>query len=151
MASLRPLTAQEYPALVENLHRTYVTDMVEAGVAADAAEDKWQRDRERLLGAGEPVEGMYALVDGDEAVGHLWIAERPGDLGPSLFVWSVAVDEDRRGRGYGREAMRLAEEEAQARGLAAVELNVFGGNDVAHGLYRSMGYRDVAVVMRKGV
>ena len=50
-----------------------------------------------------------------------------------------------RGRGLGRRAMELAEEEANRRGLARIELNVFGGNEVARGLYRSLGYAEVAV------
>jgi ribosomal protein S18 acetylase RimI-like enzyme len=47
--------------------------------------------------------------------------------------------------------MLLAESEARARGPALVGLNVFGGNEVARGLYRSLGYDEVAVMMRKDV
>jgi ribosomal protein S18 acetylase RimI-like enzyme len=45
--------------------------------------------------------------------------------------------------------MLLAEDEARARGLGRVELNVFGGNEVARDLYRSLGYRESAVQMAK--
>jgi ribosomal protein S18 acetylase RimI-like enzyme len=43
----------------------------------------------------------------------------------------------------------LAEDEARRRGLPRMGLNVFGGNDGARRLYRSLGYGEVAVVMRK--
>jgi ribosomal protein S18 acetylase RimI-like enzyme len=45
--------------------------------------------------------------------------------------------------------MRLAEDEARGRGIDRIELNVFGGNDVARGLYRSLGYVETAAQMRK--
>jgi ribosomal protein S18 acetylase RimI-like enzyme len=45
--------------------------------------------------------------------------------------------------------MQFAEEEAKRRGLSKIELNVFGGNDVARGLYRSLGYHETAVYMVK--
>jgi ribosomal protein S18 acetylase RimI-like enzyme len=60
---------------------------------------------------------------------------------------AVFVIED--GRGLGRRAMEFAEEEARRRRLARVVLNVFGGNEAARGLYRSLGYREVAVWMAK--
>ena len=45
--------------------------------------------------------------------------------------------------------IELFEAEVRARGLPRIELNVFGGNAVARGLYRSLGYDEVAVVMEK--
>jgi ribosomal protein S18 acetylase RimI-like enzyme len=45
--------------------------------------------------------------------------------------------------------MELLEEEVRARGLRRIELNVFGGNEVARGLYRSLGYAERAVAMDK--
>jgi ribosomal protein S18 acetylase RimI-like enzyme len=45
--------------------------------------------------------------------------------------------------------MLLAEEEARVRGLNRIELNVFGGNDVARGLYRSLGYVETSAQMAK--
>jgi ribosomal protein S18 acetylase RimI-like enzyme len=45
--------------------------------------------------------------------------------------------------------MLLAEGEARRRGLSRVALNVFGGNEVARNLYRSLGYEETAVTMRK--
>jgi RimJ/RimL family protein N-acetyltransferase len=41
------------------------------------------------------------------------------------------------------------EDEARARGVHRIELHVFGGNDVARGLYRSLGYVETSVLMGK--
>jgi ribosomal protein S18 acetylase RimI-like enzyme len=45
--------------------------------------------------------------------------------------------------------MLYAEEEARRRGLSSISLNVFGGNEAARTLYRSLGYEELAVLMRK--
>jgi ribosomal protein S18 acetylase RimI-like enzyme len=66
-------------------------------------------------------------------------------------VFNVQVDEQHRGRGFARAAMEFAEQEAQRRGLSHVALNVFGGNEQARGLYRSLGYSEDSLSMSKAV
>jgi ribosomal protein S18 acetylase RimI-like enzyme len=91
------------------------------------------------------------VVEADgEPVGELWLAERP-DMSqrPCLFVYDVHIEDAQQGRGYGKAAMLLAEDEARRRGLDRVALNVFGRNELARGLYRSLGYDENAVAMSK--
>ena len=45
--------------------------------------------------------------------------------------------------------MAFAEDEARRRGHDLVALNVFGGNTIARGLYRSLGYQENFVGMSK--
>ena len=45
--------------------------------------------------------------------------------------------------------MLALEDDVRARGLDRIELNVFGGNTVARGLYGSLGYTDTFVSMGK--
>ena len=45
--------------------------------------------------------------------------------------------------------MLAFEERARELGAEKVTLNVFGGNDVARSLYRSLGYVEESVHMRK--
>jgi ribosomal protein S18 acetylase RimI-like enzyme len=59
------------------------------------------------------------------------------------------VGEAFRGRGYGRAAMQLAEEEARRHGLRRLGLNVFGHNPVASSLYTSLGYEVTSQYMTK--
>jgi ribosomal protein S18 acetylase RimI-like enzyme len=66
-----------------------------------------------------------------------------------LYIYNIEIDEPQRGHGYGRTAMLLAEAEARSRGIDRVELNVFGGNDVARNLYRSLGYVETSIQMGK--
>jgi ribosomal protein S18 acetylase RimI-like enzyme len=77
-----------------------------------------------------------------------WLAERHRDRSIA-FVYDIEIDPAFRGSGLGRAAMLLLEDEAKRLGLAEIRLNVFGGNDVARSLYRSLGYDEFAIGMRK--
>jgi ribosomal protein S18 acetylase RimI-like enzyme len=92
---------------------------------------------------------MFVLEHDDEAVGRLWLAEREIDGRRAMFIFDIHVDAGFRGRGFGRAAMQFVEREALARDIHRVELNVFGGNAVARGLYRSLGYVERSVRMAK--
>ena len=152
-ATVRPMTEAEYQRWLPGAKAGYADDMVRSGVDAETARAKAEHDFPALLPDGIVSEGhlLYTVEDDGDAVGVLWLAEREGDLGRSLFVYDVQIDESHRGRGLGKETMRFAEEEARRRGLSFVSLNVFGGNDVARNLYRSLGYEETAVYMMKRV
>ncbi|MDJ0343598.1 GNAT family N-acetyltransferase [Streptomyces sp. H10-C2] len=60
------------------------------------------------------------------------------------FGFSLEIDAEHRGRGYGRAAMAVGERATVEAGDSALMFNVFGGNDVAMNLYTSAGYRVVA-------
>jgi GNAT superfamily N-acetyltransferase len=146
--SLRRLTADEIEALAPEIERGYAADIERnGGLSAAAARQKAAEDTPRVLADSNNV--LYALEDDGERVGHLWVGEREVQGRRFFWLWDVFVDEVHRGRGLGRLAMQLAEEEARRRGIARVELNVFGGNVVARSLYRSLGYDEVSVWMGK--
>jgi ribosomal protein S18 acetylase RimI-like enzyme len=149
---LRPLREAEFE---DWLHRTrdgYVRDMVVNGGFPEAeAREKARNDFATLLRDGLATEGhaVFALEDDSsgERVGNLWLAERRD----ALTVFDVHVEERLRGRGYGRGAMLLAEDEARRRGLQRIDLNVFARNEVARSLYRSLGYQERSVFMSKAL
>jgi GNAT superfamily N-acetyltransferase len=151
---LRPIREDEFDAWLPRVRDGYARDMAEnGGLALDRATKTSAEQVEALFPGGRPSDEQLVLVieaDG-EPVGNLWLAERRDGLVPCLFVYELYVDEAHRGHGYGRAAMVFAEEEARRRGLERVSLNVFGGNAVARGLYRSLGYAENAVSMSKSV
>jgi ribosomal protein S18 acetylase RimI-like enzyme len=117
----------------------------------DEATAKAARDYPGLFPGGRPLPDHFVFVvedDSGRAVGHVFYAVRPPGS-RNAWLYYIEIAEESRGRGYGREAMRLFEEDALARGLTTVGLNVFGGNEPARSLYRSLGYREVAVDMTK--
>src|SRR5439155_19062400 len=103
-------------------------------------------------GLSSPGVSVYGIEDAaGRPVGRLMLGERDANGRRVMFVYDVVVDDAFRGRGFGRAAMRFAEEEARRRGLGRIELNVFGRNEVARSLYRSLGYEEFAVGMGKDV
>lgn len=146
---LRELHDDELPEWLDTARRFYVGDLVRhAGMTSAEAEEKARRDHEALFPDGRPKEGqhLFALEDDrGEAIGRLFFATRPG----GVWLYEIELDERFRGRGLGREAMLAFEERARELGAEKVTLNVFGGNDVARSLYRSLGYVEESVHMRK--
>jgi ribosomal protein S18 acetylase RimI-like enzyme len=149
---LRPITAEEFPAFVAVSKAGYAEGIeIHGGQTHEAAHQKAEADFPAVLSLGPATPGHFIFVveANGEPVGRLWLAEREMAGGRVLYVYDVSIDPQQQGRGYGRAAMRLAEDEARARGIDRIELNVFGGNDVARGLYRSMGYVETSAQMRK--
>jgi ribosomal protein S18 acetylase RimI-like enzyme len=142
-ASWLPRTRQAYAA---NIART-------SRLSAEQALAKVGSETEALFPRGRPsAEQSVFVIEADgEPVGQLWVAERGDETGRYLWVYLVHVEEKHRGRGYGRAAMTLAEEEARRRGLDLVGLNVFSANTVARDLYQSLGYEEIDIQMRKQI
>jgi GNAT superfamily N-acetyltransferase len=59
------------------------------------------------------------------------------------------IEEEHRGKGYGRAAMLAAEQVVQAAGMTHIALNVFGFNTTARAMYDSLRYRVVSTQMTK--
>lgn len=152
--SLRPMSDEEFATWLPEMRQSYANDIeANGGASKEDAERKALVDTERLFPDGQPsAEQLVLVIEAEgEIVGDLWLAEMDTSQGRSLWIYDIRVDEACRGRGYGRQAMLFAEEEARRRGLRRVALNVFGGNEPARNLYRSLGYVENAVAMSKRV
>ena len=151
-ASLRPMRPDEFPTFLEASKRSYAEGIATQGDRTiDFARQKSEEDHAAVLpnGLDTPGHAIFVIEAGGDRVGLLWLAEREMGGRRVYFVYDVEIDEQHRGKGYGRAAMLLAEDEARRRGLTRIELNVFGGNAVARGLYRSLGYIETSAQMAK--
>jgi len=149
---LRPIAAAEFPAFVTASKAGYSEGIeLHGGQTHEAAMQKAEADFAAVLPMGleTPGHSIFIVESDGAAVGRLWLAEREMAGRKVLYVYDVSIHPEHQGLGYGRAAMRLAEDEARRRGIDHIELNVFGGNDVARGLYRSLGYVETAAQMRK--
>jgi ribosomal protein S18 acetylase RimI-like enzyme len=147
--TLRPLREDEFDAWnAAHTHR-YADGMVEfAGLTREAAERKAAADVAAVLPAGLATEGVHLWAiedDGGRVVGSVFLGVRQGQA----WLYDIVVNEDERGRGVGRAAMLALEEEVRRLGFPSVGLNVWGGNEVARSLYRSLGYAEQSVGMVK--
>lgn len=151
-ASLRPMRPDEFATSIAATRAGYARDIeVSGGYPRSMALQRANEDIARILPKGLETAGQLFFVIEHEglAVGRLWLGERMSGTVRTLFIYEIEVDDGHRGKGLGRAAMLLAEEEAASRGITRIELNVFGGNQVARGLYRSLGYVESAVQMAK--
>jgi ribosomal protein S18 acetylase RimI-like enzyme len=149
---LRPILAEEFPAFVAASKAGYASDIeVHGGQTHEAAREKAEADFPAVLpqGLDTPGHAIFVVEADGAVVGRLWLAERELGGRRVLYIYDISIDPGHQGRGYGRATMKLAEEEARARGIGRIELNVFGGNEVARSLYRSLGYAETSVQMGK--
>jgi RimJ/RimL family protein N-acetyltransferase len=151
---LRPIREDEFPAFVAASRAGYAEDVERHGhVPRVEAQRKAAEDMARLFPGDQPAEGQTVLVVEDdetgEAVGRVWFTVRDHLRRTSAWLYDITIDERVRGRGYGRQAMLLLEEEVRRLGLERLALNVFGGNERARSLYLSLGYTEDSVWMGK--
>jgi ribosomal protein S18 acetylase RimI-like enzyme len=151
--TLRPATEEEFAGWRARQMADYAAEIAASGsLPPEAAREKAERDTTTALPAGvhTPGQWIFRLLAGEQPVGWLWLGAPPPGGDPAMaWVYSVEVEEQSRGRGYGRAAMLLAEEEARSRGMTSVGLNVHGSNKPALSLYESLGYEVMTQQMRK--
>jgi ribosomal protein S18 acetylase RimI-like enzyme len=151
--TLRPMTRAEWDEWMPRQMAGYAEHIAASGAMSGA--DAWEKaknDTARTFYAGFKTPGqlVFRILAGDEAVGWLWLAVPGPDFDRQMaWVYSIEVDSAYRGRGYGREAMLLAEGEARSHGMTSLGLNVHGQNKVARSLYDSLGYDVTAQQMKK--
>ena len=150
--SLQRASAAEADAWLAAGMKAYAADLASSGMDKSAAAKRAHEDNAQLFpqGIDTPDQLIFKVVDDEEPVGWLWLALRSPRGEPDTgWVYDLEVDEAFRGRGYGRAAMQLAEEEARRHGLRRLGLNVFGHNPVASSLYISLGYEVTSQYMAK--
>jgi ribosomal protein S18 acetylase RimI-like enzyme len=150
--SLRPLSTDEFESWFPLMRDDYAADMTrDAGVAPEKAAAMAASQMDALFPgpAPSPEQLVYVLEADGERVGELWLCDRDDPVQHALFIYFVGIDEGHRGKGYGKAAMELVESEARRLGVDRIALNVFGRNEVARNLYRSLGYEENAVSMSK--
>lgn len=150
---LVPITSERFPFWRERCRSEYESDLVAAGGTREAAHKIASDALERAFPGNAPTadNAVFDLVDDDdgETVGHIWVGQDNTSDSTSWWVWHIVVDSEHRGKGFGRAAMQLAEDHARSEGACILGLNVFGFNEVARGLYESLGYETTSVKMRK--
>lgn len=93
-----------------------------------------------------PSSTVLAALDGDapeELVGTVMV----GHDGHRGWVYYLAVDPGRRGRGVGRALMSAAEEWLAAAGVPKVQLMVRAGSTEVVAFYEALGYADQQVLV----
>lgn len=150
---LRPMTDAELAAYVEQASAGYVAERVAAGELREHAETVAERQLAEYLPGGKPADGhhLFCVVAGQRTVGVLWLGPTPIGRPGMAWIYDIEIDEEHRGKGYGRATLNLAEREAARHGWSTLGLNVFGNNHVARALYESHGFNTANITMSKPI
>ena len=134
-----------------------VRDDILSSVPSDEKDlrDLWIDDILEVV-RGNIVQGrmdseVFKLVSGEGYCGMLWmgISKDEFTCDDTGYLMGIHVKKELRGRGLGKALMRSAEEWCRSNSLLSLSLNVGSVNGAAIGLYRSMGYSDRSIVMRR--
>lgn len=148
---LQPKSAERLALWLSASRSEFISDRIRAGetpVEAEAYADE-SFARHFPDGVPAPDHQVFDLVDGSTVVGSLWVGPHTDTDDGAWWVWDVQVDSRYRGKGFGRDAMILAEDVVRTAGGRTLGLNVFGFNTAAWTLYESLGYQTTAIQMLK--
>lgn len=152
MVKLVPMIIEQYETWLDAHVRFYAEEKVRAGnVAAEAALQVSRHEFEQIMPDGLNTVNNYLFnvqdEDSDQIVGTLWLKVR--DEGREMFIYGIEMNEDARGKGYGRQTMQALEALVKQMGIPKISLHVFGYNEVAINLYKSSGYVATNILMSK--
>ncbi|MGM9986110.1 MAG: GNAT family N-acetyltransferase [Bacillaceae bacterium] len=151
MITLRLMNADEYKEYVAVAINTYAKEKVLAGNwKEEESIAKAKESYEQLLPEGEKTENhyLYTIMNDDQACGMIWLGKQTDEQG---FIYDFSIEDKYRGNGFGKEAMKLVEQEGKKVGLKKIGLHVFGHNHAARALYEKLGYQITNVQMIKEI
>jgi ribosomal protein S18 acetylase RimI-like enzyme len=151
--TLQPMTPEEWEVWGVGSIAAFAADMVRlGGWPAAEAEARATAQFKQILPAGRETPGHQfrsIVAEGGKMVGHLWFGPHQGGGPSDAFIWDIAIVAESRGHGYGRAALEALEPIVRGLGYESIGLHVFGDNEVARHLYRSVGYVETEVSMQK--
>ncbi|MGW7820396.1 N-acetyltransferase family protein [Streptomyces puniciscabiei] len=148
----RPMTPAEYPDWLASEKAAYVGDIVRSGALSRAeAVRKSDRDFADLIpqGLATPDNTFLVLEAQGERIGTGWL--KHGYLPGVTFGYALYIQEQHRGKGYGRAAMAAGEQATLEAGDTTLMFTVWGGNEAAMSLYTSAGYHVVEETRSTGL
>jgi ribosomal protein S18 acetylase RimI-like enzyme len=92
---------------------------------------------------------LLAVYDGRLDVARLWLREHEHPDGRHVRLVDVAVHPDRRGRGYGRSVVTLAEARCRDEDAVSMEATVLGDEAAALGWFEGRGFEVTAQTLWK--
>ena len=150
--TLDPMTEEEFAAWLEPTVRVYAQHHVDVGDWSEQDALRFAITEFKVLlpqGVRSDQQHLFTVrpAAGGAGVGMLWIGMklRAGEL--DAFVYKVEVDEEHRGKGYGRATMLAGAQRARELGARTMSLHVFGFNTTARALYSSLGFVETNVNM----
>ncbi len=132
----RPITAADADLFLEMARNFHVEDGHALTPAGEASI--------REVAGGVPLAPSFLLLEDDAPVGFfvLSLGYSPEHGGTDGFIDDIYLLPEVRGRGLGKQAMKLALAESRKCGIRVLLLEVEADNDRAYNLYSAMGFTD---------
>jgi len=148
MITLEPMQQEDFDRVVENEIRQYAADHVRNGNWPE--EGSLERSRNEFAsllpeGIRTPNEHLWSLMDGDRKIGFIWVHAKDS----KAFIYDFLIDEEFRGKGYGKQALAAMDDRLKSMDVESVGLHVFGDNTTAQELYKKMGFEITGIHMQK--
>lgn len=152
MLELKPMTDQDYEFWSLRSRMNYAQSKMKAnGTPRDEAVKAANAEFERHLTAGRETKDnfLYSGFSDDGRVGFVWIQLRGIGSRRRAYVCDIVVEPDQRGKGFGKQIMLAVEKLMPDLGVSKIGLHVFGYNEAAIALYKSLGYITTDLEMEK--
>lgn len=149
MIKLEPLEQEDFDHLIEVEIRDYAEEHVRNGNwPAEGALERSRQQFETLLPDGVHSKDQYLwsiVSEENQKIGMLWVQVKD----QTAFIYDFVIDEQLRGKGYGKQALTAMDEKLKSMKVASVALHVFGDNVGAQELYKKMGFQITGIHMKK--
>jgi ribosomal protein S18 acetylase RimI-like enzyme len=151
MVKLKAIQQEDFERFLEHAILDYAEDHVRNGNwSAEGALEKSRKEFERYLpnGIQTPDQYVWSIVDeANHRIGVLWVQVKDG----KAFIFDFIIDEEYRGKGYGKQALTAMDERLKSMGVESVALHVFGDNVSAQELYKKLGFKITDIQMKKNL
>lgn len=149
MIKLEPLQQEDFERFLEHAIREYAEDHVRNGNwSAEGALERSRKEFEHYLPDGIHSKDQYlwSLVDEEgNKLGVLWVQIKE----QKAFIFDFIIDEEFRGKGFGKQALLAMDEKLKSMNVKSVGLHVFGDNITAQELYKKVGFKITGIHMKK--
>lgn len=149
---LEKMTEQDYAFWVSRCKTQYAKDKEKANdLTPKEAMEIAERDFSEILPEGilSKDNFFYTIKVQKSKVGYLWFRLQGSEDNKKAFLLDIIIESEQRGKGYGKNAMFLLEDEVKSLGISEIGLHVFGFNELATQLYKSLNYKITDLVMAK--
>ena len=154
MVKLMPMEEEDFKAYNERNIREYAAEHVKNGDwLPEEALEKSQKEVQQLLPEGLKSKNqfIYSIVNESttQKLGMLWVEVKMDTPRRRAFIYDFIIEEEFRGKGYGKQALAALDEKLISMDVESVGLHVFAHNAIAQELYKKSGYEITNLIMRK--
>jgi len=152
---LRAMNEEEFKRWYPKSLKQYADEKVRAnGFTADEAKKIAEDTFSSMLPKGLASQDNFLYIfEGKESsnLGYLWYSLRGNESERKAWICDVLIEEEFRGRGFGKQLMKLLEVDVKSKGVISIGLHVFAHNHAALSLYKSLGYQTTDLCLEKKI